>query len=245
MKIILDKVSSPSLLSFRKFIIDEVIKINPKFDKDLSNLHKYIQYDKINDIRIKLFKKINSKLNWEKLIFNLCAEDIFKFLGQDLLIQSKINLSIQLPNDETSVLPIHSDSWSSDSPFQMNLWIPLTNAFDTNSMFLFDKKKSLDVFRKISKNKLKNVNKLKINKKDFFKINFGQILFFNPALLHGNVLNKTKKTRVSLNLRVKSFFSPQPGQDHPDRRYGTYYKTFNISENTQFGIDIVKTNFFE
>ncbi len=239
---VIDKYNNKSLIKLKKFVEKSVPNLK---SNNLDNLHKIYNKKNINNLRLNIFKKINSKLNWENLIFKMCSDDLFKFLGQDLLIQSKINLSIQMPNDETSVLPIHSDSWSSDSPFQMNLWIPLTNAFETNSMFLFDKKKSLNVFKKISKGELKNINNLKINKKNFFKINFGQILFFNPALLHGNVLNKTNKTRISLNLRVKSLFSPQPNQNHPDRRYGTYYKTFNLSENTQFGIDIIKTDFFK
>ena len=30
------------------------------------------------------------------------------------MVQTKLNLSIQMPNDETSVLEMHSDCWSAD-----------------------------------------------------------------------------------------------------------------------------------
>ena len=43
-----------------------------------------------------------------------------------------------------------------------------------------------------------------INKNDFVNLDFGEILIFNPTLLHGNLINKTNHTRVSLNIRFKS-----------------------------------------
>ena len=67
------------------------------------------------------------------------------------MIQTKLNLSIQMPNDETSVLDIHSDCWSADSPFQLNVWIPMTKAYKTNSMFILNKDLSLKYFKELSK----------------------------------------------------------------------------------------------
>ena len=54
-----------------------------------------------------------------------------------------------MPDDSSSVLDIHSDSWSGESPFQLNLWFPLTATEGTNSMFLLDKKFSMDQTKKI------------------------------------------------------------------------------------------------
>ena len=41
------------------------------------------------------------------------------------IAKSKSNLSIQYPNDDKSVLSIHTDFFSGESLFQVNLWIPL------------------------------------------------------------------------------------------------------------------------
>ena len=57
-------------------------------------------------------------------------------LGNELAMQLRINLSIQLPNDDGSLLPIHSDVWSGDSPFESVVWLPLVNCFKTKSMFI-------------------------------------------------------------------------------------------------------------
>ena len=36
------------------------------------------------------------------------------------MMQKSLNLSIQFPKDDSSLLPIHSDVWSGDSPFEIN-----------------------------------------------------------------------------------------------------------------------------
>lgn len=245
MNIILEKKGSSQLLKFREILINEISDKYPKFDKDLSNLHKYIKYKDVNDLRINLFKKIN-KSNWEKKLKELLGQDLIKIIGPDISIQTKLNLSILMPNDKTSLLPMHSDSWSADSPFQINSWIPLTDAFDSNSMYLLDEKKSINALKKTSKLKIDNKNlfkDIKVKRKDFINLKFGKILIFNPTLLHGNVINKTNSTRVSLNIRFKSLFSPEP-KNNPDRQFGAYYKDFIVSKNTIFALNILKNNKF-
>jgi sporadic carbohydrate cluster 2OG-Fe(II) oxygenase len=221
-----------------KAINREILKVNKSYNYKLDELHNYISCNQINLLRTKCFQKINS-IDWKNIIKSFAFDNLVSLIGPDLLIQSKINLSIQMPGDKTSVLPIHSDSWSSDTPFQFNLWIPLTNAYDTNSMFILDKKYSKNIFSKINENK-----KIKFKlpkKKDFVNLKTGQYIIFNPAYLHGNIRNLTKHTRVSLNVRFKSLFAPEPNKFHQDRKYGTYYQLFSISKNTKFALDLIKS----
>ena len=51
-------------------------------------------------------------------------------------MQQKINLSIQFPNDSSSLLPFHSDTWAGDSPFETVVWLPLVNCKKTKSMYI-------------------------------------------------------------------------------------------------------------
>ena len=235
---IIDKKKSKELIFLKKIIEKKIQKILPKFNNDLSELHKLVNSDKINNIRLKCFHELNSKVKWENILKKICLKEIKEIIGPDILVQSKLNLSIQLPNDKSSILNEHSDIWSADTPFQINLWIPLTNAFKTNSMFILDREYSLDTFKKIVKQKKYKSIKPKIT--EFINIPFGKVLIFNPALLHGNVYNKTNKTRVSLNIRFKSLFSPEP-KKNPDRQFGAYYKKFIISENTEFATEVLNT----
>ena len=227
-----------NLNKFKKVLDDNIRNENSKYDNKLESMHNFISPKKINDLRLKSFRKINQKLDWKKYIMEICESEITSILGSALLIQSKINLSIQMPKDKSSKLSIHSDSWSADSPFQVNLWLPLTSTFDTNSMFVFSKNESLNIIKKLKNNKKINFSNLekKIKKQNFLNTKFGEFVLFNPALLHGNVENKTSSTRVSLNIRLKSMFSPEPSERNPDRRYGTYYEVLKISENTKFAL---------
>ena len=51
-------------------------------------------------------------------------------------MQKNLNLSIQLPKDTNSLLPLHADTWSGNSPFEVVIWIPLVDCIKTKSMFI-------------------------------------------------------------------------------------------------------------
>ena len=59
-----------------------------------------------------------------------------QLIGNELAMQRSVGFSIQLPNDDSSLLPLHSDAWSEDSPFEAVLWIPLVDCYRTKSMFV-------------------------------------------------------------------------------------------------------------
>ena len=63
-------------------------------------------------------------------------------------MQTRINLSIQTPKDNSSLLPVHSDIWSGDSPFEVVVWIPLVNCFKTKAMYILPPNE----YKKVEKN---------------------------------------------------------------------------------------------
>ena len=220
--------------------------------EELNELHKVIPNNKINEVRVKLIKYLNSGgYDWNDVVWRIASGLISSMIGPDIVVQRKINLSIQQPNDEASILPIHSDCISGDTPWQINLWIPLTSAYSTNSMFLVSRADTIDFLDSLktcknnhNKKEVNYVNALQQKLEEYERIYIradpGQILLFNPAVLHGNTLNQTNKTRISLNIRLKSIFSPDASWEHSSRRQGTYYSRAHITENTQFSFDIMK-----
>ena len=114
-----------------------------------------------------------------------------------------------MPNDDSSLLPVHSDTWAGDSPFEIVVWLPLVDCKESQSMFILPKNTKL--FKKFNKISFKNNNEIfNIIKKDikFINIKYGQVLIFSQNLPHGNIVNKKNKTRWSLNARTKSLMSP-------------------------------------
>ena len=169
---ILDKKNNNALLKIRDFVVDKIKTEVSLFDNKLSSLHNFVDIQQINDLRLKIFNSINSELEWENLVLEICEDELTKKHGRDLLVQSKINLSIQMPKDQTSILPIHTDSSSADSPFQTNIWIPLTDAFETNSMFILDKNQTIDFANKVVNNGIKEFHgsNFQIRKEDFVNL---------------------------------------------------------------------------
>ena len=241
-----DKNSKEEINKIINIIIQAINNFNIKINKEnLKYLHKYIKKENINELRINLFNELNKNNRLiEESLEKIAGEELVKILGPDILIQKKINLSIQMPNDETSLLDMHSDCWSGDSPYQINLWIPLTDAKKTNSMFIFDFNKSQNTIKKIYENMEKNPydakNNIEIN--DFLNVKLGQYIIFNPGLLHGNVRNETSRTRMSINIRFKSRFTPEPESEHVTRSSGIYYKEYKKSEWTKLAEKIKKIN---
>ena len=93
-------------------------------------------------------------------------------------MQKKCNLSLQMPKDKSSVLPLHSDVWSGDSEFELVFWLPLVNVYRTKSMFIINPKDNEKFLKKIEK--FKSIDQIysKVkNKLKWLKLDYGQGLF--------------------------------------------------------------------
>lgn len=163
----------------RKKILDFIFlkkpKIKKKFKKDnisnfLYNLHKYIKINELNDLRIFIIGKLNKDKNFDKKYFNVAKDMLEFFVGNELAMQNKINLSIQMPNDKDSMLPMHSDIYAGESPFEANIWIPLVDIeANSQSMFITSPKNNKIIEKLVTKSK--NMTILQIYKKNKKNLN--------------------------------------------------------------------------
>ena len=64
----------------------------------------------------------------------------------------------------------------------------------------------------------------------------GEGAVFSPNLLHGNVINKEKNTRFSLNLRVKNLYSPYNDIFGNEKKLGSFYIPYNLKGMTLFNL---------
>ena len=220
----------------KKFFENEIKKLNTKkiTGDILNNFHKYIDSKKLNSFRMSLYSKFN-KNYYKKLYFELAKKKLELICGNELAMQRKINLSIQMPNDDSSLLPIHSDVWSGCSPYEVVLWIPLVNVKKTKSMFILPKKINNYYYKNFYKYKNSEILQKSIDTKiKWLKINYGEGLIFSHSLLHGNKINLTKETRWSFNCRFKSLMSPYDMKDLAET-----FLPINIRPATNLGINYV------
>ena len=186
-----DKKALQYINSLIKNKLFNLLKIKSK-SGSLDDVHKFVKKSELNSTRLKLINFINEDKEFRKKYFEIGKNIIFSVIGNELAMQNNINLSIQIPQDDSSLLPLHSDTWSGDSPFEVVVWIPMVDVYNTKSMFILKQNKS-EKFRKyFSNKKLKLSSQLqKKFKKDlvFLNIKFGQFLIFNQNLPHGKVVN--------------------------------------------------------
>ncbi len=209
-----------------KYINDLILKnikklLNTNKKINLNHLHKFIDIKNLNELRLSLIFNINKDKNLRFHYFNCARNSLYSLTGNELMMQKNINLSIQFPMDETSLLPIHSDVWSGDSPYEVNAWLPLVDCYKTKSMYLLDPNENDKLQKRMKGNKFSSSSKiysLVKNKIKWIKIDKGNHLIFNQNLPHGNIVNKEKETRVSMNCRFKSLFSP-----YADKKIGEFF----------------------
>ncbi len=238
------KLEKKYLYKIKKILIKKIKKKTKVKSVNLDFFHKSYSLDKINNLRLHLYREINSDKKFQNLIYKSSQKVIDNTVGNEIA-KSKANLSIQYPKDDKSLLNMHSDFFSGESLFQVNVWIPFVNVKKTKSMFIINPNTSLKILKKIKSSKKITFNeiykKYKKNMK-WLNVKFGEGVIFSPNCLHGNVKNIEKTTRWSINIRYKNLYSPYNNIFGNEKKIGTFYSIFSPKLMTQFNL---KYNFNE
>ena len=180
---------------------------------------------------------ILKNLNLYKLryhYFNIAREALYILAGNELMMQKNINLSIQFPGDDSSLLPLHADTWSGDSPFETVVWIPLVDCYHTKAMYILPPIASKELDKQFIKSAGKNSNDLYQSIQDkvkWLKVDYGEVLIFDQALPHGNLINKESETRWSMNCRFKAIFTP-----YGDKKIGEFFEPITLRAASKNGM---------
>ena len=213
----------------------DLLKLKRSKKFSINNIHNFINQSELNSLRVKLINYLNNDKKFRVQYFEIAKNILFSIVGNELAMQNNINLSIQIPQDESSLLPLHSDTWSGDSPFEIVVWLPLVDCYKTKSMFILKQKQS-EKFRKFFSSKNLNFSSQlhKKFKKDlvFLNIKYGEFLLFNQNLPHGNVVNITKESRLSLNCRFKGLFTP-----YSQKKLGSFFSPLTIRPASRVGLN--------
>ena len=235
--VIADVKELKSLHWVRDFLIknfNDLLKIKKRKDNDLlNNISKYVKPNNLNDFRVKVINNLNSSEKFRKNFFNISKNLVENIVGNELAMQLRISLSIQMPKDNSSLLPVHADTWSGVSPFEAVIWLPLVDCFKSKSMFFLPANKANKYKNVLLKGNKKSGDILKKIKKDLIWLNvkYGQVVIFDQSFPHGNIINKEKTSRWSLNCRFKSIFTP-----FSDKKLGEYYEPISLKAASLRGI---------
>lgn len=227
LKSIRDKIAS--------IAIDYLQIPEPGLSEDiLNNISEHMDFSQLNQLRLKVIDELN-ECNWFRpAYYSLAKNALESLVGNELAMQRKISLSIQLPNDDSSLLKLHADTWSGDSAFEIVVWLPLVDCFGTKSMYIMSPEgteklhKDFFKFKGLTSEDLYRDIK---NEAEFINIKYGNILLFNQCLPHGNRVNKEIEARWTMNCRFKSIFTP-----YKDKKLGEFFEPITLKMASKIGM---------
>ena len=199
----------------------------------LDRVHEKVDVGRLNDLRLAVIREMNEE-PWTRLAcFNTARRALEVLVGNELAMQLRINLSIQLPDDDSSLLPVHADVWSGDSPYEVVLWIPYVHVYGTKTMFILPRAEDARHQARMGELKLKSAEELyRAIEPDlrWLDIPYGNVLLFTQNVMHGNIVNREAETRWSTNCRFKSVFSP-----YRDKKLGEFFEPILVRPATRLG----------
>lgn len=201
----------------------------------LDEIHRHVDPARLNEFRLAVFEEVN-RADWLRpAYFSLARSLLETIVGNELAMQRRINLSIQLPGDDSSLLPVHSDTWAGDSPFEVVLWVPLVDCYRTKTMYFAPPSVTARLQRELSSFETQGVDAIyRSIEADLLWLDVptGSILLFNQNCAHGNRVNEEATTRWTMNCRFKAVFTP-----YADKKLGEFFEPITLRPASRIGLD--------
>jgi len=228
-KVALDKIRATIVSASAGFLGLPAPTDHGKF---LDTIHQHASVAKLNDFRLSVFEAMNREPWLREAYFSVARKAIETLVGNELVMQKRVNISIQLPDDDSSLLPIHSDVWSGDSPYEVVLWIPYADCYGTKAMYFTTAEmdaKTAPVMSQFAN--AESLYQAVAKDSPFMELAYGEVLIFTQNIMHGNRVNVEKETRWSSNCRFKSALSP-----YADKKLGEFFEPITLRPATRLGL---------
>ena len=170
--------------------------------KSLTKMNKA----EINKTMIKLL----SFTNLSEMIISSCPKLIKTLCGNELFIQRRAHIIINVPGSGQAKQWPHYEMISGLSPFSYVIWAPLHELDDNGGIYYINQHESSKIMKKEELKGLVNgpdVLNLMQNQRPV-KLKFGEAIIFNPFVIHGNTPFNSKYARIACNVRFQSCKKP-------------------------------------
>jgi sporadic carbohydrate cluster 2OG-Fe(II) oxygenase len=214
----------------------DFLDVTPPADhgRFLESIGDLVGAERLNALRLRIIHRLMDS-DWFRDAYFACGRTLLETLiGNELAMQRSIGLSIQLPDDDSSLLPLHSDAWSEDSPFELVLWLPLVDVSATMSMFVLPRAQTLawqDRIAEFQETGVEAFYRAIEPEVRWLEVPFGKVITFTHTLLHGNRVNREPHARWSINIRFKGLFTP-----YSDKRLGEFFEPITLRPASRIGL---------
>ena len=200
----------PYLDSLKNDLEYAYLQYTKAFSKKYTSLvevHHTVDHSESNDLRLYIMQILYQGTSFHRNYYNAAKRIIHDLCGNELAMQMRPGLSINLPNNINDVLPIHADTWNGVSPYELNIWIPFVDCSHSMSLYILK--------REIYKQRVSECSGLlKLSSDQLFTelyddltwipIEYGQILAFDQSLPHDSHSMKRTTTVNELSLQRTS-----------------------------------------
>jgi sporadic carbohydrate cluster protein (TIGR04323 family) len=193
---------------FSELIRDEVRRLGHPIER-LDQLHTVVPLDQVYVLSKQLCDATN-RPDFRHLVNDFARQEIVPKgrLVPPIAAQRFLNVRIMLPNKPQGVFPFHTGLLYGHGPGSRSLWLPLTDVSRPEdrsaSLQIIGLKRSRELIRKAHANRMSVPEMTELFGSESFGVRAapGQVLFFTQENIHGNFVNVTGKTRVSIDFRL-------------------------------------------
>lgn len=197
----------------------------------LEGIHLLVDPEDLNDLKMALMARLGEDPAVRSRLWEVARPHLEELLGSELAVQRRPNLSVHLAGDATEALAIHADTWSGHSPFEVVVWVPLTDARATQAMYVLERPADAVLRRDLARRSrpdAEGLYEMIAPAATWVEVGFGSVVLFDPGLLHGTRPNVEAATRWSFNCRFKALFTP-----YGDKGLGDYFEPVALSPVTR------------
>ena len=145
-----------------------------------------------------------------EMMIRSCKGIVENLSGKEILIQRRAATIFNLPGKNQRRQWPHYELMSGISPFTFVLWAPFHDLEDEGGVYYIDQLKSLDLIKLEHSQGLVNgptILSMMHNQKPA-KLKYGEVIVFNPFILHGNVDFHSDLARIACSVRFQSIKKP-------------------------------------
>lgn len=200
------------LLVEKKIVGEDAIRATPldRLHEQLSPESKRLDDSELNKVSKNFYDTSDAFLALYRRFFR---DVVGRMFGEDLYFQATPTLRFQFPRQSGFDWQprIHTDIMLGHPPEEVNVWLPFTRTFGTNSMMIASLEDSVEILEDLSY----DFEKLawKVQKDEAFwracatkmkpvELQYGEFLLFDPRCLHATQDNVTDATRISTDVRI-------------------------------------------
>jgi len=233
--------------NFSEWVLNVIQQDYPNLT-ELQYLHKYVPSENLVNITDKVQKSFAER-SFGKMIDDFAEEYIKPLIGDNkYLVKRFPTLNLVVPNQEKlgRRLHFHQGIFYNNGRGQGTIWMPLTNCYESNSMWIVGYEDSKNITKEIVEYKTSQdvFEKMSLDKAFPVTLSPGQAHLFHQEHIHGNVNNKTNVTRMAIDWHVlvegEEFNGRYPGgffrlpKEYEQEKVKTNNASIYLSNNSKF-----------